>query len=188
MPEYFFSDTASFIQHSEKNVTFPKQTKHVPSRKTATNTGQAPSKLSSQGKAQSQFLWLHNAMPYCVGNPELLEPAIHGFEVQTLCDTEAYATTGIGVTLVFKAHSEKALINCSCFLWCMFRSCADIHCRIEIRFNSPSIFSLEKQAHFRCVTASAVNIFNNINYRLQHLHDLEKHTVSWRQSLLKVRE
>lgn len=59
-------------------------------------------------------------------------------------------------------------------------SFADIHCRIEVKFNIPSIFSIEKQAHFSCVTASAVNIFNNINYWLQHFHDLEKHTASSR--------
>lgn len=115
------------------------------------------------------------------------KPVIHGFSADSVWNCSICYHRHL-ILLSSETDSKRAFINCSCFLRFTCWSFADIHCRIEIRSNIPSIFSIEKQAHFSYVTASAVNIFNNINYWLPHFHNLEKHTASWRWSLLWLKE
>lgn len=148
-------------------------------RTTARSIDQAPSRAWSEGQAESPFLWFHSAFPHSVDNQAAWN-YYSWLHAHTLSETAAHVTTGLWLALISETNSERAFINCSCFLWFTCRSFADIHCRIEIKFNIPSIFSVEKQAHFSCVTASAVNIFNNINYWLKHFRDLEKHAASSR--------
>ena len=165
-----------FLQHSEKN-TSPFQNKQnvcLPGRQHKHRPQANP---GLKIKLRDNSSRLTGFASFCGVSSAALNLS---FFAQTLPETTAYVTTGNQFAPLSETDSGRTFINCSHFLWFTCWSFADIHCRIEIRLNIPSNFNIGKQVHFSHVTVSAVNIFNNINYWLQHFHALEKHTASWR--------
>ena len=175
--EYFFFWPSFFIHCSGKKCHFPKQTKCLPSRKIEIIVDQTPSKPWSRGKANSSGSTMLASIWDIPGH---LRTSYSRLPCTYSVWSHSIHYQRIWFTLIPETVSERAFINCCCFLWFVCWSFADMPCKIEIRFNIPSIFSIEKQVHFSCVTASAINIFKNVTYGLQHFHDLGKHTALWR--------
>ena len=171
-----FCHPLPFLQHSEKKYHLSKTRKTCTSQEDSIgHRPQANPGLTIKLRANSSSPI--NFASFCGESSAALNL---GFFAQILPETTAYVTTGNQFAPTSETDSGRTFINCSHFLRFTCWSFADIHCRIEIRLNSPSNFSVERQAHFNQVTVSAVNIFNNINYWLQHFHDLEKHIASCR--------
>lgn len=86
------------------------QRKYLPSRKRATSIDQTASKVWSRGKAESQFLWLHNASSHSGLTPSSSEP-LSMASMHTLCLKPQHMLPQASDSLLFLRLIQKGHLS-----------------------------------------------------------------------------